>query len=1518
MEEFCGGASVWDADLTWVNASWPNFSECFQNTVVIWIPSVWLWVTSPAYIWYLVSRPKDPHPRISWNIVVKMLICLVMLALVGARIGLVAMNLSPSYWKASLVGPCIEGLTIILAVFYICLEKQRGFITSGVLFMYWSLVLLTSILPAYRRVLIREYETDLPAFLIFYVFLFMTLTQWVVHCIAEKEHDADSKVTPEKKSSFLSRITFEWMSKLMIKGYRKTLTDEDMFLLHPRDRTRTVAPLFERNWHTSLHRARYSENSIKSHIEHSILRILYRSKMEDKSVASIEFSPESKKDVPSNSESEKKNSLFRVMAKTYGWDILQSHFFKILYDILVFTTPVLLRLMIQFTNDVAVETWKGYLLAFCFFIVILLQSLFFHQLFHLGQTLALRVRASLIAAIFKKAILLTNQTRKESTTGEIVNLMSVDCNHILETVPYLWVLWSSPIQIGVALYFLYATIGPSMFSGFGVLIVLVPINSVCMVMVQKFQRQLMKHKDKRIKMLTEVLNGIKILKLYAWEMSFGDRVLAVRNIELKTLWKSSLVAAFLMFCWSVAPYLVSLATFATYIFVSEEHYLDAETAFVSITLFNILRYAMNLAPMMLANVVKASVSMKRIEKFLNHDDIESRLVSHDALSDNPISIKNGSFMWDHDLGSVLEGINVDIPQNSLVAVVGQVGVGKSSLISAMLGEMIKVSGSVHVTGSTAYVPQTAWIQNETIQENILFMSEMEQDRYNQIVEGCALNPDLEMLPGGDLTEIGEKGINLSGGQKQRVSLARAVYFDADIYLLDDPLSAVDSHVGKHIFEKVIGSRGLLKNKTRILVTHGLQWLPHVDQIIVITNGQISETGSFEQLLSHDGAFAQLLKTYLLQSDGSVRGGWVEESEEGSHIVMISVREVDCHEHDELPESKETLTAEEELTEQIKKQFENKLIQEEKVEVGRVKWGVFAQFAKALGVFSTLGIFLLFGVFKCCSVAANFWLSDWTSDTTLTNRSMPADSSVYQDENDFYLGVYGAFGAGQAASILAYLFFTASRMIHASRSLHSQMLETTLRSPMSFFDTTPLGRVVNRFSQDIQTVDAELSMTFQMWMDSFFVVVSTFIVISYSTPIFMSLLLPLGILYILIQRFYVATSRQLKRLDSTTRSPIYNNFSETLTGSHVIRAFGMQNSFINTSADRVDKNQQYIYATYSSNRWLGFRLEFVGNIVIFGAAMFAVYSKGSISGSIVGLSISYALEITQTLNWFVRMTSEFETKVIAIERIKDYSDHPREAELILEDKRPHPSWPDSGVVEFKNYSTRYREGLELVLKNITAHIKSGEKVGVVGRTGGGKSSLTISLFRLIEPANGSIVIDDIDVCSMGLHDLRTKLTILPQEPVLFSGGLRMNLDPLNKHTDEEVWTALENVHLKAFVQTLPTLLEFDCGEGGSNLSVGQKQLVCLARSLLRKTKVLVLDEATAAVDMETDDLIQKTIRTEFRECTVLTIAHRLNTVMDYDRILVLDAGEIKEFDSPDTLLADSGSTFYKLAHDAGIV
>ncbi|KAK6170726.1 hypothetical protein SNE40_019043 [Patella caerulea] len=476
----------------------------------------------------------------------------------------------------------------------------------------------------------------------------------------------------------------------------------------------------------------------------------------------------------------------------------------------------------------------------------------------------------------------------------------------------------------------------------------------------------------------------------------------------------------------------------------------------------------------------------------------------------------------------------------------------------------------------------------------------------------------------------------------------------------------------------------------------------------------------------------------------------------------------------------------------------------------------------------------------------------------------------------------------------------------------------MKSPMKFFDTTPLGRLVNRFAKDVDIIDITIPATVHMWLHCLLHVISTVLVISISTPYFLLIIVPLLILYYFIQRFYVATSRQLKRLESISRSPIYSHFGETITGASTIRAFGQQQRFISESENKVDENQVSYYPSITSNRWLAIRLEFLGNLIVFFASLFAVLGRDNLSPGIVGLSISYALNVTQTLNWMVRMTCELETNIVAVERVKEYADTPTEAEWIVENNRPPKDWPTSGVVEFSDYKVRYREGLDLVLKGINCKVKSGEKIGIVGRTGAGKSSLTLALFRIIESAEGSISIDGINIAEIGLHDLRSKLTIIPQDPVLFSGSLRMNLDPFEEVTDDALWQALDHAHLKTFVNSLPTKLDHECSEGGENLSVGQRQLLCLARALLRKSKILILDEATAAIDLETDDLIQATIRTEFEDCTVLTIAHRLNTILDYTRIMVLDAGCVKEFDNPQELLKDESSLFYSMAKSAGLV
>ncbi|KAK3703287.1 hypothetical protein RRG08_017331 [Elysia crispata] len=848
----------------------------------------------------------------------------------------------------------------------------------------------------------------------------------------------------------------------------------------------------------------------------------------------------------------------------------------------------------------------------------------------------------------------------------------------------------------------------------------------------------------------------------------------------------------------------------------------------------------------------------------------------------------------------------------------------------MLGEMEKLQGTVSVKSSIAYVPQQAWIQNATLRDNILFGTEHNSRAYDKVIEGCALTSDLDILPGGDMTEIGEKGINLSGGQKQRVSLARAVYSDADIYLLDDPLSAVDSHVGKHIFDKVISHKGMLKRKTRVLVTHGIHWLPQVDHILVVTDGRISESGSYEELLSHDGDFAQFLKTYLTQEE--------EPEDEDPEIAAVRAQileRVDSVTSDTAATSgDEMISSRRRASRSLSRQFSksgdkilekkkeekpkavSRLTEEEKAEIGKVALAVFLDYFKAIGIIATAAFFFFFACYQAVNVYSSIWLSQWTADSTLQNVSL-AGTSEYNDKNEMYLGVYGGLGAAQAVLILFYAVIAATRMVRAAGALHYNMLANIMRSPMVFFDTTPSGRILNRFSRDVETIDSIIPQMLRSWMSTFFGTLSTVIVISYSTPIFMVVILPLGLLYYLIQRFYIPTSRQLKRIESTTRSPIYTHFSETITGAASIRAYKATDRFILQSEEKVDKNLKYYFGGIASNRWLSVRLEFLGNLLVLSAAMFAVVSE-NVNQSLVGLSVSYALQITGGLNWLVRMTTDLETNIVSVERVKEYMETPTEAAWVNPFRRPPSNWPTEGAVSFIDYKMRYRDGQDPVLKGISCNINGGEKIGIVGRTGAGKSSMTVSLFRLIEALSGSIIVDGTNIGDIGLHDLRSRITILPQDPVLFSGTLRMNLDPFDTYDDPTIWRALEHAHLKTFVEGTPTGLNYQCGEGGQNLSVGQRQLVCLARSLLRKTRILVLDEATAAVDMETDDLIQATIRSQFTDCTVLTIAHRLNTIMDYDRIMVLANGEIKELDTPAALLEDKNSMFYSMAKDANLV
>uniref|UniRef100_A0A8C1YX02 Multidrug resistance-associated protein 1 n=1 Tax=Cyprinus carpio TaxID=7962 RepID=A0A8C1YX02_CYPCA len=1166
-------------------------------------------------------------------------------------------------------------------------------------------------------------------------------------------------------------------------------------------------------------------------------------------------------------------------------------------------TMLLATFLIQYERKKGVQS-SGVMLNFWLITVVCATVTFRSKILHALNEVNMTVFAVHIHNIFLnfvKALVITHAARRTSTVGEIVNLMSVDAQRFMDLITYINMIWSAPLQVILALYFLWQNLGPSVLAGIAVMVLMVPLNAVIAMKTKTYQVAQMKSKDNRIKLMNEVLNGIKVLKLYAWELAFKDKVSAIRESELRVLKKTAYLGAVSTFTWVCAPFLVALSTFAVYVLVDEHNILDAQKAFVSLALFNILRFPLNMLPMVISSMVQASVSMKRLRVFLSHEELDEDNVERPAISSYSIRIVEGAFSWSKDDSPTLKRINVCIPEGALVAVVGHVGSGKSSLLSALLGEMQKQEGYVSIKGSVAYVPQQAWIQNATLKDNILFGRDAKDSWYQKVVEACALLPDLEILPGGDSTEIGEKGVNLSGGQKQRVSVARAVYCSCAVYLLDDPLSAVDAHVGKHIFEKVIGPQGLLQGRTRVLVTHGLSFLPQVDLILVMVDGEITEMGSYTELLGRQGAFAEFLHTYTNTEQEEVEESVAGEagllrSELLSYIEKVIGTSMDVEKHEarrkmscsisvsrrqslnslnttgtgKTPQKTEPNDVA--ASKKTKSADAARLTEADKANTGRVKLSVFWEYMKAIGLpLSIFSVFLFF-CHHLSSLGSNYWLSLWTDDPVINNT---------QPNREMRLGVYGALGISQ---VFCYSVAVSVGGILASRYLHQTMLYNVLRSPMSFFERTPSGNLVNRFAKETDTIDSVIPSIIKMFMGSMFNVLGSCAVILIATPLVAIIIPPLGLFYFFVQRFYVASSRQLKRLESVSRSPVYTHFNETLLGTSVIRAFGEQQRFITESDGRVDHNQKAYFPSIVANR----------EVRVCGKLYHGV---------------------TASLNWLVRMSSELETNIVAVEKVKEYGD--TEKEVSASHSTLPAGWPTAGHIEIHNFGLRYREDLELAISDISVNIEGGEKVGIVGRTGAGKSSLTLGLFRIIEAAQGEIRIDGVNVAELGLHELRSRITIIPQDPVLFSGSLRMNLDPFDGYTDEEVWRALELAHLKNFVSGLPDKLNHECSEGGENLSLGQRQLVCLARALLRKTKILVLDEATAAVDLETDNLIQSTIRTQFEDCTVLTIAHRLNTIMDYTRVLVLDKGQMAEFDSPSNLIAKKG-IFYKMAKDSGLV
>jgi len=1530
MDWLCKGEDFYNS-TEFFSEEVPNFSNCFNKVVFRLTPCFVLWLFAGPYMFYDWPHRK-PFPRSKfYKIRQVLLVVLALLALSELVYELVEAktNVTP---PIDYIAPLIVFITMTLGFMVMLFDQKKGILSSNLLSIFWVVTLLCWVLYFFNE--INEIKTNqdnqLAVFsaVVFFISFGIIVIEIILSAFVEKptsnvkkaevannkeeipltesyeDNEYKNSECPEMYSSFYSQLSFHWFTSMARLGNKRPLEKSDLWLLNPTDKCEVVVQTFLKNWKEEVNKCKlhnHQSNNLKSEIKTSNEKFAE----EESFVPEVEYSK-------NNSDKKKMPSLPKVLFRSFGAFFSLSIVLKLAQDALAFTGPQLLKYLIAFVGDDQAPQWKGYLIAVGLFVTASIQTIFLQNYFHVCFTVGMRVRSSIVSAVYRKAIKLSNNARKGSTVGEIVNLMSVDAQRLLDLVSYMNVTWSGPLQIFLAIFFLWQQLGASTLAGVGVMLLLIPLNGVMASKAKKIHVKQLEFKDQRIKVTNEVLNGMKALKMYAWEINYQERLANIREKELTQLKKAAWLNAFISFTFVCAPFLVSFVTFAVYVLIDEKNVLTAEKTFVSLSLFHLMRFPLLMLPNVISSLIQATVSIKRLRNFLCNDEIDLKAVERSSSqhnNSNAIKIVDANFKWSKDDNDdILKDVSIEVKRGKLVAIVGQVGCGKSSLISAILGDMEKQKGSVSVNGNVAYVAQQSWIQNLTVQDNILFGKKMKADVYKRILKKCELQSDLNILPAGDLTEIGERGINLSGGQKQRVSIARAIFQDADIYLFDDPLSAVDSHVGKKIFDNVIGPNGMLKEKTRVLVTHGINFLPEVDQIIVLSQGKISEMGSYKELLQKDGDFSDFIKNHTYTEDENPDDS---NKQYKSKITMRSKNEKNDDEQNlEKISSINSLTKEHKEKNTEKTQNKNKIYAEEKAEIGNVSLSIYKTYIRAVGVVISFTIIFTYFLQNTASVSSNIWLSIWTED--------PIDPVTGTRNNTLSrLAVYGSLGFAQSAFSLCGAIMLYLNGLNAAKTIHNRMIDRLIHSPMAFFDVTPSGRIINRCGKDTDIMDDLLIRSISSVLSTIWRVMATVFVICYATYWFIIALVPISVVYYFIQRFYVKTSRQLKRLQSVSRSPIFSHFSETLTGSSTIRAYSRQGYFIKQNENKVDSNQMSYYPNIVSNRWLAFRLEMLTNCIILLACVFAVLGKGMVTESIVGLSVSYAMQVTQTFNWMVRQTSELENNIVSVERVEEYCNVDQEAAYHTSESLPE-GWPSKGEVEFVNYSTKYRPDLDLVVKDISFKVSSGEKIGIVGRTGAGKSSLTLALFRIIEATEGKIMIDGVDINKVGLLDLRSKLAVIPQEPVLFSGTLRANLDPFDAFSDDDIWQTLRYSHLHDFVTSLPNKLMHVISEGGENLSVGQRQLVCLGRALLRNSKILVLDEATAAVDLETDDLIQKTIRDFFKEATTFTIAHRLNTIMDSTRIMVLDEGKIAEFDTPENLLKNKSGLFYNMAVNAGIV
>ncbi|XP_004629247.1 multidrug resistance-associated protein 9 isoform X1 [Octodon degus] len=1322
---------------------------------------------------------------------------------------------------------------------------------------------------------------------------------------------------PVDDAGLLSFATFSWLTPVMVRGYRNTLTGDSLPPMSPYDSSDINAKRFRILWDEEVERV----------------------------------GPE-------------KASLGQVAWKFQRTRVLMDIVANILCIIMAALGPtVLIHQILQHTEKTSGKFWVGISLCIALFATEFTKVLFWALAWAINYRTAIRLKVALSTLVFEN--LVSFKTLTHISVGEVLNILSSDSYSLFEAALFCPLPATIPILMVVCAVYAFFILGSTALIGISVYLIFIPIQMFLAKRNSAFRRSAISVTDKRVQTMNEFLTCIKLIKMYVWEKSFTNTIQDIRKKERKLLEKAGYIQSGSSALAPVASTIAIVLTFTCHILLRRQ--LTASVAFSVIAMFNVMKFSIAILPFSVKAMVEANVSLRRMKRIL----IAKSPPSYITQPEDPgtvLLLANATLTWEQEAGvktdpkkvqkqkrhffkkqrseiyheqspsvqgiagpeehnsspkSVLHNISFVVRKGKVLGICGNVGSGKSSLIAAVLGQMQLQKGIVAVSGSLAYVSQQAWIFHGNVRENILFGETYNHHRYQHTVRVCGLQKDLSSLPYGDLTEIGERGLNLSGGQRQRISLARAVYSNRQLYLLDDPLSAVDAHVGKHIFEECI--KKALRGKTVVLVTHQLQFLESCDEVILLEDGEICEKGTHKELMEERGRYAKLIH--------NLRGLQFKDPENIYNAAMVEVLKESSSEKredavlapgDEKDEGKESETESEFVD---KKAPMHQLTETESSRGGTVTWKTYHTYIKASGgyllsLFTTSLFLLMIG----SSAFSNWWLGLWLDKGSQMscgpqgNQTLCEIGQVLADTGQhMYQWVYvGSMVSMLVFGIIKGFIFTKTTLM-ASSLLHDRVFDKILKSPMSFFDTTPTGRLMNRFSKDMDELDVRLPFHAENFLQQFFMVVFILIIFAVVFPAVLVVLAGLTLVFVILLRIFHKGVQELKKVENISRSPWFSHITSSMQGLGVIHAYGKKEDCIHKFKMLNDENSSHLLYFNCALRWFALRMDVLMNIVTFIVALLVTMSFFSISASSKGLSLSYIIQLSGLLQVCVRTGAETQAKLTSVELLREYilacvSEYtrPPQVETCPQD------WPSRGEITFQDYHMRYRDNTPLVLNGLNLHIQSGQTVGIVGRTGSGKSSLGMALFRLAEPASGTIFIDEVDICTISLEDLRTKLTVIPQDPVLFVGTVRYNLDPFGSHTDETLWQVLERTFMRDTIMKLPEKLLAEVTENGENFSVGERQLLCMARALLRNSKIILLDEATASMDSKTDALVQSALKDAFRGCTVLAIAHRLNTVLNCDRVLVLDSGKVIEFDKPEVLAENPDSAFAMLlAAEAGL-